>query len=144
MNNNIALCAPQQPCGPPQPLAPLSQHAGMSPQPSSPKGGSASGSKAQPCPHCHREFTNLRHHINQQHMQVSHIITISPALLLQFFCSRLKILNALSVDTAAISRRTWRGTLTMSMTSTGRPVPSAGRNTVILDNMSELCTREPR
>lgn len=28
------------------------------------------GSKAQQCPHCHREFTNLRHHINQQHMQV--------------------------------------------------------------------------
>ena len=28
-------------------------------------------SKAQPCPHCHREFTNLRHHINQQHMQVT-------------------------------------------------------------------------
>ena len=28
-------------------------------------------SKAQPCPHCHREFTNLRHHINQQHMQVA-------------------------------------------------------------------------
>merc|ERR1712012_1357986 len=31
---------------------------------------SSSSSKAQPCPHCHREFTNLRHHINQQHMQV--------------------------------------------------------------------------
>jgi len=29
-----------------------------------------SSSKAQKCPHCHREFTNLRHHINQQHMQV--------------------------------------------------------------------------
>ena len=28
-------------------------------------------SKAQPCPHCHREFTNLRHHINQQHMHVT-------------------------------------------------------------------------
>ena len=25
---------------------------------------------ASQCPHCLREFTNLRHHINQQHMQV--------------------------------------------------------------------------
>ena len=26
---------------------------------------------ASQCPHCLREFTNLRHHINQQHMQVN-------------------------------------------------------------------------
>ena len=30
-------------------------------------------SPAAKCPHCHREFTNLRHHINQQHMQVSYL-----------------------------------------------------------------------
>ena len=29
---------------------------------------------AAKCPHCHREFTNLRHHINQQHMQVLNLV----------------------------------------------------------------------
>ena len=66
MNNNISSVALlATPC--PPALAPAAPNTGLSPQPSSPKG---SGSKAQPCPHCHREFTNLRHHINQQHMQV--------------------------------------------------------------------------
>ena len=27
--------------------------------------------KLSKCPHCYREFTNLKHHINQQHSQVS-------------------------------------------------------------------------
>ena len=27
--------------------------------------------KLTKCPHCFREFTNLKHHINQQHSQVS-------------------------------------------------------------------------
>ena len=27
--------------------------------------------KLAKCPHCLREFTNLKHHINQQHAQVS-------------------------------------------------------------------------
>ena len=63
MNNNISSVSLLEP---PSALAPAPQHSGLSPQPSSPKGGG----KAQPCPHCHREFTNLRHHINQQHMQV--------------------------------------------------------------------------
>ena len=66
MNNNITSVALLEPPCPPA-LAPAAPLTGLSPQPSSPKG---SGSKAQPCPHCHREFTNLRHHINQQHMQV--------------------------------------------------------------------------
>ena len=26
--------------------------------------------KKERCPHCFREFTNLRHHVNQQHIQV--------------------------------------------------------------------------
>ena len=26
--------------------------------------------KVSKCPHCFREFTNLKHHINQQHAQV--------------------------------------------------------------------------
>ena len=26
--------------------------------------------RCEKCPHCYREFTNLRHHINQQHIQV--------------------------------------------------------------------------
>ena len=29
--------------------------------------------KLAKCPHCFREFTNLKHHINQQHSQVCHI-----------------------------------------------------------------------
>ena len=66
INNNISSVPLLEPPCPPA-LAPAAPHTGLSPQPSSPKG---SGSKAQPCPHCHREFTNLRHHINQQHMQV--------------------------------------------------------------------------
>ena len=28
--------------------------------------------KLSKCPHCFREFTNLKHHINQQHSQVCH------------------------------------------------------------------------
>ena len=28
--------------------------------------------KLAKCPHCFREFTNLKHHINQQHSQVCH------------------------------------------------------------------------
>ena len=74
MNNNCTTVAllPPAPCAPPPPLAPAPQP-GLSPQPSSPKGSG----KAQPCPHCHREFTNLRHHINQQHMQViEQVVTI--------------------------------------------------------------------
>ena len=68
MNNNITTVALMEaPCAPPL-VPPAPQHSGLSPQPSSPKGSGSS--KAQPCPHCHREFTNLRHHINQQHMQV--------------------------------------------------------------------------
>ena len=68
MNNNITTVALMEaPCAPPL-APPAPQHSGLSPQPSSPKGSGSS--KAQPCPHCHREFTNLRHHINQQHMQV--------------------------------------------------------------------------
>ena len=38
--------------------------------------------KLAKCPHCFREFTNLKHHINQQHAQVS----ISCVLI--FFCNR--------------------------------------------------------
>ena len=38
--------------------------------------------KLAKCPHCLREFTNLKHHINQQHAQVS----ISCVLI--FFCNR--------------------------------------------------------
>ena len=29
--------------------------------------------KLSKCPHCFREFTNLKHHINQQHSQVCHL-----------------------------------------------------------------------
>ena len=29
--------------------------------------------KLSKCPHCFREFTNLKHHINQQHSQVCHV-----------------------------------------------------------------------
>ena len=28
------------------------------------------GPCGEKCPHCYREFTNLRHHVNQQHIQV--------------------------------------------------------------------------
>ena len=28
--------------------------------------------KHSKCPYCYRKFTNLKHHINQQHSQVSH------------------------------------------------------------------------
>ena len=28
--------------------------------------------KLSKCPHCFREFTNLKHHINQQHSDVRH------------------------------------------------------------------------
>ena len=132
MNNNITSVALLEPPCPPA-LAPAAPLTGLSPQPSSPKG---SGSKAQPCPHCHREFTNLRHHINQQHMQV-----MSRDYLLRFmtmfFCSRLKILNARSVATAATSRQTWRGTSIMSTTSIGARVQSAARSIATLDNTSE-------
>ena len=31
--------------------------------------------KLSKCPHCFREFTNLKHHINQQHSQVCHVLS---------------------------------------------------------------------
>ena len=31
--------------------------------------------KLSKCPHCFREFTNLKHHINQQHSQVGQMLT---------------------------------------------------------------------
>ena len=31
--------------------------------------------KKERCPHCFREFTNLRHHVNQQHIQVNKFIS---------------------------------------------------------------------
>ena len=112
-----------------------------------------SSSKAQPCPHCHREFTNLRHHINQQHMQVPPPPpptppppippSTQPSLSLYNHC-RLRTSSAQSAATAAIWRPTWRGTSTTSTTSSDRPAPSVGRSTATSDNMWGLSMREPR
>ena len=41
--------------------------------------------KLAKCPHCFREFTNLKHHINQQHSQVGLIISITLTVFLQSF-----------------------------------------------------------
>ena len=57
-------------------------------------------SPAAKCPHCHREFTNLRHHINQQHMQVSYLYILfqnQPIFLHRYHIDNMQKINSIRI-----------------------------------------------